>query len=175
MATDHTFLRTANYELDDESEALISRSTWSLKLSGLIAGVLLVIGRSASYGNITWTPAFHSASAPLTVIFSTSKSPAPAPPIPKTLPGVDPAAISKRSAASEIITFSPGRSATDDTQEDTSHGSAATTNDSHPQTSGSVVSAASNQASTTTAPQTGTSAAATAVETTGSTGSAASH
>src|SRR2546428_3083798 len=57
VTTDHVFLRAAKYETDDETDVLISRSTWSLKLSGLIAGVLLVIGRSASYGNITWSPA----------------------------------------------------------------------------------------------------------------------
>ena len=109
MATDHTFLRTANYDVDDETDGLISRSTWSLKLSGVIAGVLLVIGRSASYGAITWAPAYHHASAPLTVIVSTKTPANPLPAIPKTLPSADPAAISKQSAAYEVITFSPAR------------------------------------------------------------------
>ena len=111
MTTDDTFLRAAKYETDDENDVLISRSTWSLKLSGLIAGVLLVIGRSASYGNITWSPAYHQASTPLMVIVSTKAPTNPLPAIPKTSPLADPAAISKRSAASEVITFSPGKNA----------------------------------------------------------------
>ncbi|HYS00760.1 MAG TPA: hypothetical protein VET82_00245, partial [Candidatus Eisenbacteria bacterium] len=108
MGTTHIFLRTARYESDDEDDELISRSTWSLKLSGLVFGVLLVIGRSASYGNITWTPAFHHAGSPLTVVASPAR-PQPIPAIPKTLPAPDWAAVSKRSAAQEVVTFSPGK------------------------------------------------------------------
>ena len=105
MATTHVFLRNARYQDDDEDDQLISRSTWSLKLSGLICGVLLIIGRSASYGNITWTPAYHPASSPLTVLVSQPAHPQPIPALPKTLPTTDPAAVSKRSAASEVVTF----------------------------------------------------------------------
>src|SRR5205807_1182840 len=95
--------------LDDDSEVLISKATWPIKLSGIIAAGLLVIGRSASYGNVTWTPAFHPASSPLVVIINNVPKPAPLPAVPKTVPSVDPALISKRSAASEIIAFHPGK------------------------------------------------------------------
>src|SRR5437879_11572627 len=91
----------------DDGEVLISRSSWPLRLSGLLFAGLLVVGRAASGGQIVWLPAYHANPTPLIVIINNSKPPAP-PAIPKTLP--DPAAaISKKSAASEVITFSPGK------------------------------------------------------------------
>src|SRR5712671_5150291 len=91
----------------DDGEVLISRSTWSLRLSGLLFAGLLVVGRAASGGQIVWLPAYHANPTPLIVVINTSK-PATPPAVPKTLP--DPAAaISKKSAASEVITFSPGK------------------------------------------------------------------
>src|SRR6202043_967132 len=92
----------------DDADVLISKSSWPLKLSGVVFAGLLVIGRSASYGNITWTPTFHQANTPLTVLVNSAPKPAPAPSLPKTSPS-DPAALSKKSAASEIIQFSPGK------------------------------------------------------------------
>jgi hypothetical protein len=117
VTTDSTFLRNPAY-VDDESEVLISRSSWPLKLSGIAFGVLLVLGRSASYGNITWTPTYHSAGSPLIVLINSKPSPSPT--VPKTLPSINAAAISKRSAATEVVTFSPGRNATDDGDGDAS-------------------------------------------------------
>ena len=99
---------------EDDTEALISKSTWSLKLSGLIFAGLLIIGRSASYGNITWTPTFHQANSPLIVVEILKSSTPPRAPVPKTLPSIDAAAISKRAAAAEIIQFSPGKMSGDD-------------------------------------------------------------
>ena len=52
MSTDGTLLRGIAYEQDGESDQLISRATWSLKLSGLVFAGLLVLGRSASSGNV---------------------------------------------------------------------------------------------------------------------------
>ena len=89
----------------DESEDLISKSTWPLKLSGLVFAGLLVIGRSASYGNVTWTPAYHAASSPLVVQLGSHK---PAPVMPK-IGNID-ALMSKASAANEVIVFHPGNS-----------------------------------------------------------------
>ncbi|TMF84638.1 MAG: hypothetical protein E6I07_12295, partial [Chloroflexi bacterium] len=149
---------------EDDTEALISKSTWSLKLSGLIFAGLLIIGRSASYGNIQWTPTFHPAGTPLTVIETTRPStPNPAQ-VPKTLPSVDSAALTKRAAAAEVISFSVGKIA-DDTEGD-SQASGQT---------GAGHTGANSQGSPGSAPQTGTSPAATNVETSGSAGSAASH
>ena len=71
--------RTALFEQDDHSDELISKSTWSLKISGLVCGVLLVLGRSASYGNVTWTPVYHAPSSPLVVLIVEKPSKAPAP------------------------------------------------------------------------------------------------
>ena len=72
----------------DSAEALISKSTWPLKVSGLVFAGLLVLGRSASYGNVTWTPTYHGPGSPL--IVQTSGVPAaPAKPI---LRSADPAA-----------------------------------------------------------------------------------
>src|ERR1700682_2980354 len=92
---------------DGELEVLISKSTWSLKLSGLIFAGLLVVGRSASYGNVTWTPTFHAAGSPLIVQASGHPAPAPAPPALRTdVAG----AMSKPSAAHEVVVFNPGNS-----------------------------------------------------------------
>src|SRR5438552_1408991 len=102
-----------------DSEALISKSTWSLKLSGLVFAGLLVLGRSASYGNVTWTPTLHPASLPLTVIHS-QRAPAPSTPNYRTS---DPADLSKPAAAEEVIAFSPGNSAGGSDAEKASHGS----------------------------------------------------
>ncbi|HYM50919.1 MAG TPA: hypothetical protein VET65_10175, partial [Candidatus Limnocylindrales bacterium] len=74
MTTANTFLRRNTYSRDDDGEELISKSTWSMRLSGIIAGVLLVIGRSASYGNITWQPAYHPATSGLVVIVKAAPS-----------------------------------------------------------------------------------------------------
>src|SRR5438034_1928999 len=115
---------------EDDTEALISKSTWSLKLSGLVFAGLLIIGRSASYGNITWTPTFHQATSPLIVVEILKSSTPPRAPVPKTLPSIDAAAISKRAAAAEVISFSPGRNSSDDTEGD-SNGSSTSAGDSH--------------------------------------------
>jgi hypothetical protein len=119
VSTDSTLPRAVFYAeqpAETESEALISKATWSLKLSGLVCGVLLVIGRSASYGNVTWNPTYHAASAPLVVVMHTQSSQHPTPPVPKTLPNINNALLSKRSAASEVIAFSPGRNADSTTE-----------------------------------------------------------
>src|SRR2546423_55665 len=90
----------------DSAEVLISKSTWPLKVSGLVFAGLLVLGRSASYGNVTWTPTYHGPGSPL--IVQTSGVPAaPAKPI---LRSADPAALGRQSAADEVVTFHPGNS-----------------------------------------------------------------
>ena len=99
------------YEQDGESDQLISRATWSLKLSGLVFAGLLVLGRSASSGNVVWNPTFHGASSPLVVVLKAQAPQNPVPPIPKTAPNIDNAALSKRAAASEVIAFSAGKNA----------------------------------------------------------------
>ncbi|TMF23521.1 MAG: hypothetical protein E6I31_05380, partial [Chloroflexi bacterium] len=111
MSTDGTLLRRMAYEQDGESDQLISKATWSLKLSGLVCGVLLVLGRSASSGNVVWNPTFHQSSAPLTVIVKNQVPSHPLPQVPKTIPNISNAALSKRAAASEVIAFSPGKNA----------------------------------------------------------------
>jgi len=111
-----TLARKPAYE-DDDSEALITKATWPLKLSGVLFAGLLVIGRSASYGNITWTPAYHSAISPLVVVHQSDGS-APAPAVPKSVPLTDPWALSKRSAAEEVIVFSPGSNSGEDGEND---------------------------------------------------------
>jgi len=93
---------------DDDSEVLISRSTWSLKLSGLLFAGLLVIGRTASYGNVTWTPTFHPASSPLEVVTSGRTPSAPA--VPKSSGTTDFLAAVKRSASEEVVAFNAGDS-----------------------------------------------------------------
>src|SRR5437867_4691935 len=115
---------------EDDTEALISKSTWSLKFSGLIFAGLLIIGRSASYGNITWTPTFHQANSPLVVVEVLKSSAPPRAPVPKTLPSIDAAAMSKRAAAAEVISFSPGRTSSDDAEADI-NGSSNSAGDSH--------------------------------------------
>src|SRR6202158_4540715 len=92
--------------LPDDSEDLISKSTWPLKLSGLVFAGLLVIGRSASYGNVTWTPAYHAASTPLTVQLAGSQKPAPVVPSFGSIDGL----MNKASTANEVIAFHPGNS-----------------------------------------------------------------
>ena len=92
--------------LTSDDDVLISKATWPLRLSGLVFAGLLIIGRSASYGNVTWTPTYHPTASPLVVIHS--GRPLPAAPKPLTF---DPAAASKRSAADEVIAFSPGNAA----------------------------------------------------------------
>src|ERR1700686_88970 len=92
--------------LPDDSEVLISKSTWPLKLSGLVFAGLLVLGRSASYGNVTWTPTYHAASSPLVVQLVGSQKPAPVVPKLGSLDG----AMNKASAANEVIVFHPGNS-----------------------------------------------------------------
>src|SRR5438552_18523701 len=95
------------YEQDGESDQLISKSTWSLKISGLVCGVLLVLGRSASYGNVTWTPVYHAPSSPLVVLIVEKPSKALAPPSPK-LPSIDATSPKMRAASEEVATFSAG-------------------------------------------------------------------
>src|SRR5437868_7093020 len=92
-----------------DSEQLISKSTWPLKLSGFVFAGLLVVGRSASYGDVTWTPTFHPAS-PLQVITMTNSKPAPSTPVPKTNGNTDASAAVKRSAADEVVVFNAGDS-----------------------------------------------------------------
>src|ERR1700736_5333996 len=105
MATSAVAIRNPVYG-EDESDVLISKATWTLKLSGLVFAGLLVIGRSASYGNVTWTPTFPPAGAPLIVLSTSHGNPLPAS---TKYKGVDPAAISKRSAATEVVVFDPGK------------------------------------------------------------------
>ena len=90
---------------DADSDDLISRRTWPLKVSGLVFAGLLVVGRTASIGDITWTPVVHAAS-PLVVVDLHPRPQAPGAPVPKNSP--DPAAISKRSAAEEVVVFHSG-------------------------------------------------------------------
>src|SRR5579864_9142009 len=134
VAATSTFSPGSTYSRDDDGDELIARSSWSLRFSGIIAGVLLVIGRSASYGNITWTPFYHQVSSPLVVIEMASKHPAPIPGLPKTVPNIDPALLSKRSAAAEVVTFSPGKmspGSDDASGGNAGSGSATTAHDSH--------------------------------------------
>ena len=65
-----------------DSEVLISKSTWPLKLSGFVFAGLLIVGRSASYGDVTWTPTYHAASSPLQVLMVGKSSPSPNTPVP---------------------------------------------------------------------------------------------
>src|SRR4029077_6125900 len=90
----------------DESEELIPKSPCPLKLSGVVFAGLLVIGRSASYGNVTWTPAYHAASSPLVVQLAGSQKAAPVVPKFGNVDGL----MSKASAATEVIVFHPGNS-----------------------------------------------------------------
>ena len=92
----------------DDGEVLISRSSWPLRLSGLLFAGLLVVGRAASGGQIVWLPAYHADPTPLIVVINQPKPGTP-PALPKSLPGNPAAAISKKSAAAEVITFSPGK------------------------------------------------------------------
>ena len=113
MATDSIYLRRRDSD-DDEAEELISKSTWALKATGLLFGALLVVGRTASTGVIVANPTYHSAGAPLVVVPSSVKTTnQPVPKTPKTIPGIHPAALAKRAAASEVIVFSPGNTGHD--------------------------------------------------------------
>src|ERR1700674_6035268 len=105
MATSAVAIRNPVYG-EDESDVLISKATWTLKLSGLVFAGLLVIGRSASYGNVTWTPTFHPANSPLIVQLDGSRKPAPV--VPKL--GSGEAVMIKASAANEVLAFNPGNS-----------------------------------------------------------------
>src|SRR5438270_188576 len=117
VATDRLFLRGRAYLRDDGSEELISKSTWALKATGLLFGALLVVGRTASAGNIVWNPTHHSATTPLLVISAAAqKSGQPSRQAPKSPPGSDPAALAKRAAAHEVIAFSPGKDSSDGTE-----------------------------------------------------------
>ncbi|TME77317.1 MAG: hypothetical protein E6I47_13510, partial [Chloroflexi bacterium] len=69
---------------------------------------MLVVGRAASGGQIVWLPAYHADPTPLIVVINQPKPGTP-PALPKSLPGDPAAAISKKSAAAEVITFSPGK------------------------------------------------------------------
>src|SRR5205807_9098527 len=71
----------------------------------LVFAGLLVLGRSATYGNVTWTPTFHPAATPLQVI---EHGRAPTPPMPAAPLKMDPLAAVKRSAADEVLAFSAG-------------------------------------------------------------------
>src|SRR5712664_4444105 len=99
--------RYSIYDDEDSDEVLVSRSTWPLKLSGLVFAGLLVLGRSATYGNVTWTPTYHAASSPLQVV-ATQPLSAPKPGARPSSPRIDWAASSKRSAADEVVVFSAG-------------------------------------------------------------------
>lgn len=113
MTTTITLARNPAYE-DDDSEELVSKATWPLKLSGLLFAGMLVLGRSATYGNITWAPAHHGASAPLVVVVHATDPSTPGPSTPKSVPLTDPGALGTRSAADEVVTFSPGSNSGDD-------------------------------------------------------------
>src|SRR6202022_2049311 len=91
-----------------ETEDLYSRSTWSLKLSGLVFAGLLILGRTATYGNVTWIATYHPASSPLQVLEVVSPNGLPAVPLPKSSVKIDPAAAVKRSAANEVLAFEAG-------------------------------------------------------------------
>ena len=115
MSTDSTLLRHFDHQADDDDgEHLISKSTWPLKVSGLVFAGLLVLGRSASSGNVVWNPTFHPASSPLVVVLKVAAPQHPAPPVPRTIPNINNAALSKKSAANEVIAFSPGKNAAGD-------------------------------------------------------------
>src|SRR5881227_1135402 len=117
VATDRLVLRGRAYLRDDGSEELISKSTWALKATGLLFGALLVVGRTASAGNIVWNPTHHSATTPLLVISAAvQKSGQPSRQAPKSPPCSDPAALAKRAAAHEVIAFSPGKDSGDGTE-----------------------------------------------------------
>src|SRR6202035_649458 len=144
MATSAVAIRNPVYG-EDESDVLISKATWTLKLSGLVFAGLLVIGRSASYGNVTWTPTFHPADAPLIVLSTSHGSPLPAP---TKYKGVDSAAISKRSAAAEVVVFNPGSSGDgeDNRQGDQNGGTAGHVDKNHPDDHDSDVTGSGNTA-----------------------------
>src|SRR5260370_16644812 len=89
--------------LPDDSEVLISKAMWTLKVSGLVFAGLLVIGRSASYGNVTWTPAYHAASSPLVVQVAGSQKPAPVVPKVGNVDGL----MSKASPPHKVLTSHP--------------------------------------------------------------------
>src|SRR2546428_444068 len=93
-----------------DSEVLISKSTWPLKLSGFVFAGLLIVGRSASYGDVTWTPTYHAASSPLQVLMVGKSSPPPNTPEPKSNGNIDPSGAVKRSAAEEVLAFNAGDS-----------------------------------------------------------------
>ena len=93
-----------------DSEVLISKSTWPLKLSGFVFAGLLIVGRSASYGDVTWTPTYHAASSPLQVLMVGKSSPSPNTPVPKSNGNIDPSSAVKRSAAEEVLAFNAGDS-----------------------------------------------------------------
>src|SRR2546427_340431 len=64
----------------DDGEVLISRSSWPLRLSGLLFAGLLVVGRAASGGQIVWLPAYHANPTPLIVVINQPKPGTPATP-----------------------------------------------------------------------------------------------
>jgi hypothetical protein len=90
--------------LEDDTEVLVSKATWTLKLSGLLFAGLLLLGRSASYGNVTWTPVYHPPATPLIVV----QTPGPPAPKPNQVRTLDPAALNKKSAADEVVVFNSG-------------------------------------------------------------------
>src|SRR5258708_21341355 len=92
--------------LPDDSEVLISKATWTLKVAGVVFAGLLVIGRSASYGNVSWTPTYHAASSPLIVQLAGSQKPSPVVPKMGSIDGV----MNKAAAANEVVVFHPGNS-----------------------------------------------------------------
>jgi len=108
-ATHTAFLRQGSYVEDDDAQTLVSKSSWTLKATGILFGALLLAGRTASSGAIVWTPTYHPASTPLNVIATpASKSGAPSRQPPKSSPGSDSAALAKRAAAYEVVAFSAG-------------------------------------------------------------------
>src|SRR5256712_11342574 len=109
MINANSMSRYSIYEDEDPNEVLVSRSTWPLKLSGLVFAGLLVLGRSASYGDVTWTPTYHAASSPLQVLMVGKSSPPPNTPVPKSHGNIDPSRAVKRSAAEEVLPFNAGR------------------------------------------------------------------
>src|SRR3989442_8473584 len=92
------------------SEVLISKSTWPVKLSGFVFAGLLIVGRSARYGDVAWTPTYHAASSPLQVLMVGKSSPPPNTPVPKSNGNIDPSSAVKRSAAEEVLAFNAGDS-----------------------------------------------------------------
>jgi len=115
-------LRRPAAEFDDGFDALLTKSTWPLKLSGVLCAGMLVLGRTAVSGTISSVPASPTSTPSAAVLHQEASRPDPGPALPKTRPYLDPAALSKRMEAVEVITFSPGNSSDGDHGDKGKHG-----------------------------------------------------